>query len=113
LNPRRASPTPIELRVYGGANADFNLYEDEGDNYNYEKGAYSTIPIHWDEQTKTLTIGKREGTFKGLLERRIFNVVIAREGQGTGVEVSSYPDATITYDGKRASAHTKSASGAK
>lgn len=57
---------PIELRVYPGADGTFTIYEDEGDNYNYEKGAYSTIPIRWDDSRRTLTIGKRSGTFAGM-----------------------------------------------
>lgn len=96
-------PDPIELRIYGGANADFTLYEDEGDTYNYEKGEYSTIPIHWDDKTRTVTIGERYGSFKGILEHRTFHVVLVSAGHGTGVGSSSRPDATIMYDGKPAS----------
>lgn len=65
----------IRLYVYQGANADFTLYEDEGVNYNYEKGAYATIPLHYDEATKTLTIGARKGFFEGMLKQRKFVVV--------------------------------------
>ena len=57
------SADPIELRVYRGANGDFTLYEDENDTYNYEKGAYATIPLSWDDATHTLTIGDRKGHF--------------------------------------------------
>ncbi len=53
---------PIELRIYRGADADFTLYEDENDTYNYEKGAYATIPLHWDEAKQALTIGDRKGS---------------------------------------------------
>ena len=56
---------PIELRVYRGADGDFTLYEDENDNYNYEKGAYATIPLPWDDAAQTLTIGDRTGHFPG------------------------------------------------
>ena len=52
---------PIELRVYRGADGSFTLYEDEGDSYRYEKGAYATIPIQWKESSKTLTIGAVQG----------------------------------------------------
>ena len=61
------TPDPIELRIYRGADGDFTLYEDENDNYNYEKGAYATIPFHWDEAAQTLTIGDRKGHFPGML----------------------------------------------
>jgi alpha-D-xyloside xylohydrolase len=65
----------LELRVYPGADATFTLYEDEGDNYNYEKGVYSTIPISWSERTNTLTIGERKGTYPGMLESRNFTII--------------------------------------
>jgi alpha-D-xyloside xylohydrolase len=108
-----AKSDPVELRIYAGANADFTLYEDEGDNYNYEKGSYSTIPIHWDDKAERLTIGERHGRFKGMLESRTFNLVIVGDGQGTGVGLSSRPAATIKYDGKPASARVQSLSAAK
>lgn len=59
---------PIELRVYAGADGDFNLYEDAGDSYDYEKGAYSTIPLHWNDKAATLTIGAREGQYPEWLQ---------------------------------------------
>lgn len=64
----------LEIRVYAGADGDFTLYEDEGDNYNYERGAYTTIPFHYDDTTRTLTIGNREGKYKGMLQNRRFRV---------------------------------------
>jgi alpha-D-xyloside xylohydrolase len=77
---------PVELRVYPGADADFTLYEDEGDTYNYEKGQYATIPIHWSDSTQKLTLGDRKGSFPGMLEKRTFNFVLVREDHGAGVE---------------------------
>ena len=65
----------LELRVYPGANATFTLYEDEGDNYNYEKGVYAVIPISWTERTRTLTIGERKGTYPGMLQKRHFTII--------------------------------------
>lgn len=64
----------LEIRIYPGANGSFTLYEDEGDNYNYEKGAYTEIPFTWNNSSKTLTIGERKGSFKGMLAQRTFNV---------------------------------------
>ena len=95
---------PIELRLYAGANGDFNLYEDEGDNYDYEHGVHSTIPVHWDDKAQTLTIGDRSGSFPGMLEHRTFRIVSVRDGHGTGIAPSSEADATIEYDGKATSA---------
>ncbi len=98
---RRATdtPDPMELRVYMGADGEFVLYEDEGNNYNYEQGAYAEIPFTWNEATKTLTIGKRSGSFEGMLERRTFNIVFVQPGYGTGIELSPVYQASILYDG--------------
>jgi alpha-D-xyloside xylohydrolase len=78
----------LEIRVYEGANGEFSLYEDENDNYNYEKGAYSTIAFKWDDKAKTLTIADRKGTFPGMLAERTFHVVkIAANGNKVEKEV--------------------------
>jgi alpha-D-xyloside xylohydrolase len=90
----------IELRVYPGADGQFTLYEDQNDNYNYEKGVHSIIPIQWNESKKTLTIGKRAGTFPGMLKKRTFHVVWVREGHGSGLDPEQKPDKSIFYDGK-------------
>jgi alpha-D-xyloside xylohydrolase len=92
---------PLEIRVYAGADGDFNLYEDEGDTYNYEKGAYAVIPMHWNDTAKTLTIGERKGTFPGMLEKRTFHVVFVGENHGGGIDSTSKPDKTIEYSGKQ------------
>ena len=65
----------LEVRVYPGSNGTFTLYEDEGDNYNYEKGIYSTITFLWNDKTRTLTIGARKGTYPGMLSSRSFTLV--------------------------------------
>ena len=66
----------LELRIYPGADGNFTLYEDEGDNYNYEKGTYSVIQFSWNEKTHTLTIGDRQGRYPGMLQNRQFTVVM-------------------------------------
>ena len=90
---------PIELRVYRGANGDFTLYEDENDNYNYEKGAYSTIPLHWDDAKQTLTIGERQGKFPGMLANHTFRVVFVAEDHGAGIAPFANPDRIVSYTG--------------
>ena len=67
---------PTALYVYAGANASFLLYEGEGTTFDYEKGAFSQIPIRWDDKTATLTLGKRTGDFDGMLDHRTFRVVL-------------------------------------
>jgi len=90
---------PIELRVYPGANGNFVLYEDENDNYNYEKGIYSTIEFKWNNAEKKLTIGKRNGEFPGMLKKRTFQIVIVSKNHGIEVQPTQNPDKTISYDG--------------
>ncbi|MCX6240033.1 MAG: DUF5110 domain-containing protein, partial [Bacteroidia bacterium] len=91
----------IELRIYAGAAGQFILYEDENDNYNYEKGQFATIEFKWNDKAKTITIGELKGTFKGMLNERKFNIVLVKPGVGTGVEIGTKFDKTIQYSGKK------------
>jgi alpha-D-xyloside xylohydrolase len=79
----------LEIRIYRGADGQFDLYEDEGDNYNYEKGKYTIIPFIWDEKNQSLTIGKRRGSYPGYLTKRIFTVVLVSESAGNGISEST------------------------
>jgi alpha-D-xyloside xylohydrolase len=90
---------PIELRVYRGADGQFDLYEDAGDGYDYENGLRSVIPIRWNESAGVLTIGKREGAFPQMAERRTFRVVIAGGGHGVGGEITNKSDNEVDYAG--------------
>src|SRR5258708_29972416 len=92
---------PIELRIFPGADGDFTLYEDENDNYNYEKGKYATIPMHWDSERSTLTIGDRKGEFQGMLKQRTFRVVFVHNGHGDGVASTDEADKVVTYAGTK------------
>ena len=91
---------PITLFVYTGKDASFSLYEDEGINYNYEKGAYSNININYSEQDKTLTIGKREGSFSGMLAKRTFRVVFIAKDKAKALDPVLQADATVVYKGE-------------
>jgi len=66
----------VVLYVYKGRDGSFTLYEDEGINYNYEKGHYSAISFHYNQKKETLTIGERKGDFKGMLKNRKFKIVV-------------------------------------
>jgi len=94
---------PIELRVYRGADGDFTLYEDQGDTYDYEHGAYSTIPFHWDETKQALTIGDRHGRFPGMLESRTFRVVFVGNNHGGGGLPTETADKTVRFTGQKLS----------
>ncbi len=90
---------PIEIRIYPGADGEFVLYEDENDNYNYEKGAFSTILFSWDDARNELTLHERRGSYPGMLTGRRFNLVRVSVDKINGIEPSK-PDATTLYAGK-------------
>src|SRR3984957_3072518 len=92
---------PIELRIYRGADGQFTLYEDENDNYNYEKGKYATIPFSWSDAAQTLIIGERKGQFPEMLQERTFHVVFAGEHHGTGINAEANADKLVHYTGQQ------------
>ncbi|WP_461642182.1 glycoside hydrolase family 31 protein [Labilibaculum euxinus] len=91
----------LEIRIYEGANGEFTLYEDENDNYNYEKGMYSTITFNWNDAEKVLTINDREGNFPGMLKERTFGIVKVDKGKVAGDEVVMLFDKVVKYNGKK------------
>lgn len=93
----------LEIRIYPGADGEFVLYEDENDNYNYEKGAYSIIKFTWDDAKRTLNIADREGTFPGMLKSRKFNIVVVNKENGTGSVQSTKFTKSVSYGGKKKS----------
>ena len=80
----------LEMRVYPGADGHFTLYEDEGDNYNYERGIYSTIEFLWNDHSRTLTISQRVGSYPGMLQTRQFTIILP-DGK----------EQTVSYDGQQ------------
>jgi alpha-D-xyloside xylohydrolase len=86
-----------------GQDAAFTLYEDEGVNYHYEKGAFSQIPISYNESTKELTIGDRRGSFAGMLQRRRFRIVWISKSTAQALDPDVKPAQEVTYSGKRIS----------
>ncbi len=91
----QAAGTPLEIRVYPGANGTFTLYDDAGDGYGYEKGASCEVPLTWDDARRTLTLGARRGTYPGMAATRKVRVVEV----GAGAEASS-GGRTLDYNGK-------------
>jgi alpha-D-xyloside xylohydrolase len=90
---------PLEVRVYRGADGNFTLYDDAGDGYGYEKGEYATIPLTWNDQAQSLTIGARVGQFPGMAANRQFRVVFVKGGQGAGPDAEPSPDRIVDYNG--------------
>lgn len=91
----------LEIRIYPGADAEFVLYEDEGDSYNYEKGAFSRIRFNWDDASRTLTISDREGNFDGMLKNRSFRVIVVGNDSPSGDKEPARFDRKIRYNGKK------------
>ncbi|MCM1256002.1 MAG: DUF5110 domain-containing protein [Duncaniella sp.] len=89
----------LEIRIYPGQDAEFILYEDENDNYNYEKGVYSTIKFSWNDATNTLTIADREGDFPGMLLNRKFRIVRVNDKSGIG-DAPMKGGRTVKYNGR-------------
>ena len=93
----------INLYVYAGKDGQFMLYEDEGVNYNYEKGKYATIDITYDDSSKTITFGKRNGQFNGMLKQRRFNVVLITREQPKALNMENPEGKLVQYNGKAVS----------
>ena len=90
----------INLYVYAGQNGAFQLYEDEGVNYNYEKGKYATIDITYDDASKTVTFGARNGSFNGMLKNRRFNVVLITKDAAKPLNLDNPEGKMVQYNGK-------------
>lgn len=90
----------LEIRIYRGADAQFELYEDEGDNYNYENGKYSIITFIWNDKRQSLTISDRKGDFEGCLKERVFNIVMVSENSGIGINTDNMGK-KVRYQGKK------------
>ena len=90
---------PIVLWIYAGADGAFTLYEDDGLTYGYEKGAFARIPLRWNDSSRTLSIGKREGTFPGMLKERTFEVVLVTKDKPVGFSFEPKTDKSVKYDG--------------
>jgi len=90
---------PITLMIYEGAEGHFTIYEDDGTSYQYERGQSARIPLAWNQATRTLTIGAREGAFPGMRARRRFAIVDVRRDRPIPFSFEPTPDRTIEYDG--------------
>ncbi|HXC35522.1 MAG TPA: TIM-barrel domain-containing protein [Candidatus Acidoferrales bacterium] len=88
---------PLTFFIYAGADGDFTLYEDDGLTYKYEKGAFATISLHWDDSRHVLTIGKRKGSFDGMLRERTFKFVLVSKNRPLGFLSNPAADDVVKY----------------
>ena len=91
----------IDLYVYAGKDGSYTLYEDEGTNYNYEKGKYAMIDFKYNDAQKTVTIAARKGSFDGMLQKRRFNIVLVSDNNQQGISLAKAPKGKmVKYAGK-------------
>ena len=94
-------PELIDLYVYAGKDGSYTLYEDEGTNYNYEKGKYAVIDFKYDDARKQVTIGARKGSFDGMLQKRCFNIILVDQKKQQGVNLAKSPKGKVVkYSGQ-------------
>jgi alpha-D-xyloside xylohydrolase len=90
---------PIVLYVYAGADGTFTLYEDQGLTYDYQQGALAEIPLRWNDGTRTLSIGARQGSFTGMLSSRTFQIVLVSPTKAVGFSSAPTADRSVSYTG--------------
>lgn len=94
-------PELIDLYVYAGKDGSYTLYEDEGTNYNYEKGKYAVIDFKYDDARKQVNIGARKGSFDGMLQKRRFNIILVDQKKQQGVNLAKSPKGKVVkYSGQ-------------
>jgi alpha-D-xyloside xylohydrolase len=98
---------PIRLMVYKGGDGSFTLYEDENVNNNYEKGAFSVIPIQYNQKTQNLVFGARQGQFPGMLKTRTFEIVWIDSKTPVVLDLNKSADISLTYDGRELTVNNK------
>ena len=97
----------LEVRIYAGANGTFTMYEDENDNYNYEKGAAATFTFNWNDKNRQLSVSAIKGSFAGMLQKRVFNIVLVKGAYGSGIAATAKANKSIVYVGKALSVSLK------
>ena len=95
----------ILLLIYAGADAAFTLYEDDGLTYGYERGEYATIDIHWDDESRKLTLAARQGSFPDMLPLRYFKVRVVDPEHPFAFDPDTEQVFYLTYDGTRHASH--------
>jgi alpha-D-xyloside xylohydrolase len=91
---------PYEIRIYPGADAKFTIYEDDNETYAYERGQRATYDLAWNDATRTLSIGTRNGSFPGMVADRTLNIVLAADARNAGFTETLLDAKSVTYAGQ-------------
>jgi alpha-D-xyloside xylohydrolase len=97
---------PIELRIYPGADGEYAYYEDAGEGWGYERGEYALVKMRWDDASRKLAIGRRQGSFPGLQPKRVFRIVVVGPADGHGIEPGGN-SIDVVYDGDAVTVDTR------
>ena len=100
VDSTRDKQDPTDIRIYPGQDGHFLLYDDEGDSYRYEKGSYATISLDWNDHTRILTVGNRQGSFPGMPREQTLRIFVAGKGTGAGIDSQAPPETVIHYSGE-------------
>ncbi len=88
---------PYDITVYAGADAEFTLYQDDNESYDYERGEYATVSLKWDDEKQVLSIGKRQGSFAGMTEKRELKVrLVSAEHPNAPAQMVTYGGSSVT-----------------
>jgi len=83
----------------------FDLYEDDGITFNYEKGSYSTthITTKKTETTSIIEIGKTAGTFENMVKQRTWTIIVNLAAKPLAVSMDGViiKEDQYTYDDTR------------
>ncbi|NLE31662.1 MAG: DUF5110 domain-containing protein [Bacteroidales bacterium] len=90
----------LTLYVYAGRDGHFSLYEDDGTTYGYEKGAYTLLPISWNEATATLSLGELMGSYPGAPAERDLTIVLVNPLNGLGLDEIPEKSVSVRYRGE-------------
>ncbi|GEM_PF-4521668 len=88
------------MRVYPGADGEFDWYADAGDTYDYGRGVYRVVPMRWDDAARTLSLGDAPGRYPGMPERVRIRPLIVGAGHGIGAGAAAASDGEDVYEGK-------------
>ncbi len=91
---------PLTIWIYAGIDGSFDLYEDDGITNDYEKGEWSVISFSWNEADQELTIGAREGSWKGMPLERTINIIKVSRSRPVGLNFDRRPDRSVKYTGE-------------
>ncbi|MFH1369507.1 MAG: TIM-barrel domain-containing protein [Elusimicrobiota bacterium] len=102
---------PLEVHVYPGKDAEFMLYNDDGETYSYEKGEYNLTLLRWEQASRSFTVKPIKQGYTGKGTYRVDRIVLhdtampAKVSLNGGILPALKPGASDSpgwhYDGKK------------